>query len=84
MDLAGPGLTVLTGADVLPWNEKARGLDLIVVAVTDPDRLVDVELPADGAPLPRPDAIVAWHSGSGVPLEEAVAHVLDKAPALRA
>jgi putative polyketide hydroxylase len=84
LDLAGPGLSLLTGPDARRWTDEASRLGLRLVAVADPEWLTTVELPSDGALLLRPDAIVAWHSTSDVPLAHAVARVLDTGPATRA
>ncbi|MFJ9783335.1 FAD-dependent monooxygenase [Amycolatopsis sp. NPDC101161] len=79
VDLAGPGLTLLTGPDNGRWIAEADRLGLRLAEVSHQDWLAEVCLPADGALLLRPDVIVAWHSTCGTPLAEAVTRVLGTA-----
>jgi putative polyketide hydroxylase len=76
LDTAGPGLSLLRGPEGDSWTASADQLGLKSTTVADPGWLEAVHLPADGALLLRPDAIIAWHSSSGVPLAEAVTEVL--------
>jgi putative polyketide hydroxylase len=79
VDFAGPGLTLLTGQDNGRWIDEARCLGLRLVTVSHQDWLAEVCLPADGALLLRPDVIIAWHSASATPLDDALTRVLDPA-----
>ncbi|SEP54393.1 FAD-dependent monooxygenase [Amycolatopsis saalfeldensis] len=76
VDLAGPGFVLLTGPDDRRWAEDAEALGLRLVRIGDPLWLAEVELGDDGALLLRPDAVVAWHSSSGLGLRDALARVL--------
>ncbi|WP_406636157.1 FAD-dependent monooxygenase [Amycolatopsis sp. WGS_07] len=76
VDLAGPGLALLTGPDNARWSAEAGQLGLRVVPVSDEAWLAETELPADGALLLRPDAVVGWHSTSEVPLADALSRLL--------
>jgi putative polyketide hydroxylase len=76
IDLAGPGLTLLSGPDDHRWSTETARLALRHVRVSDPAWLTAAALPDDGALLLRPDAIIAWHSASPTPLAEALNHVL--------
>ncbi|WP_409186142.1 FAD-dependent monooxygenase [Amycolatopsis sp. VS8301801F10] len=76
VDLAGPGLALLCGPDHARWTAEADRLGLRLVAVEDEAWLAETELPADGALLLRPDAIVGWHSTSDVPLADALSRLL--------
>jgi putative polyketide hydroxylase len=76
IDLSGPGLTLLSGPDDLRWRTESGRLALRHVRVCDTAWLAAAALPDDGALLLRPDAIIAWHSTSVTPLDEALNHIL--------
>jgi hypothetical protein len=82
VDLAGPGLTLLTGPDNARWLVEADHLGLRVAVVPHGKWLAEVRLPADGALLLRPDAVIAWHSTSPTPLAEALTRLLGTTVAL--
>ncbi|MFE3176977.1 FAD-dependent monooxygenase [Amycolatopsis sp. NPDC059090] len=77
VDLAGPGLVLLTGPDNARWAAEADRLGLRLVPIANEAWLAETELPADGALLLRPDAVVGWHSTSEVPLAEALSRLLN-------
>jgi putative polyketide hydroxylase len=83
LDLIGPGLTLLTGPDNGRWITKADRLGVRLAKVAHQDWLAEVFLPANGALLVRPDAVIAWHSNSETQLADALVHVLGTIPALR-
>jgi 2-polyprenyl-6-methoxyphenol hydroxylase-like FAD-dependent oxidoreductase len=72
----------LTGPDNGRWLIEAEQLGLRVAAVPLEEWLAEVHLPADGALLLRPDAIIAWHSTAQTPLTEALARLLGTSDAL--
>ncbi|PRY39904.1 FAD-dependent monooxygenase [Umezawaea tangerina] len=76
VDLAEPGLTLVSGPHDERWSTEARHLGLRHVRVQVQSWLDEVALPADGALLLRPDTIIAWHSTSNVPLADALARIL--------
>jgi len=76
LDIIGPGLTLVTGPDNGRWTTEAEQLGLRLAAVHSADWLAEVCLPADGALLVRPDAVVAWHSMSRTPLAEALDRIV--------
>jgi putative polyketide hydroxylase len=76
VDLAGPGFVLLTGPDDSRWAGDADTLGLRLVRVGDPAWLAEVELGDNGALLLQPDAVVAWHSSSGIGLRDALSRVL--------
>ncbi|MEU4674964.1 FAD-dependent monooxygenase [Amycolatopsis sp. NPDC023774] len=82
VDLAGPGFALLTSPGETRWTATARHLGLRTVAVPDPTWLDSVALSPDGALLLRPDAVVAWHSLSTVPLADACARILGQPAAV--
>jgi hypothetical protein len=71
-----------TGPDNGRWLVEAEQLGLRVAAVPREEWLAEVHLPADGALLLRPDAIIAWHSTAQTPLTEALARLLGTSDAL--
>lgn len=76
VDLADRGLTLLTPPGETHWTGQARALGLRTVEVSDPTWLAAAALPPQAALLLRPDAVVAWHSSSGIPLPDACGRVL--------
>ncbi|MBB4689446.1 FAD-dependent monooxygenase [Amycolatopsis jiangsuensis] len=76
LDLAGPGLVLLAGPACTEWTAQAERLGIKHRTIADPHWLSETGLPADGALLLRPDAIVAWHSRADVSLAEAMGRVL--------
>ncbi len=77
VDLAVPGFALLCGPDHARWASEASQLGLRLVPISDEAWLAETELPADGALLLRPDAIVGWHSSSEVPLADALDRLLN-------
>jgi hypothetical protein len=76
IDLAGPGLTLLSGPDHHRWSTEAQRLALRHIRISDPAWLTAAALPEDGALLLRPDAIIAWHSSCPTHLDKALNHIL--------
>lgn len=82
VDLAGPDFALLTPPGETHWTATARHLGLRTVSVPAPAWLDSVALSPDGALLLRPDAVVAWHSASAIPLDDACARILGQPAAV--
>ncbi|WP_326564902.1 FAD-dependent monooxygenase [Amycolatopsis rhabdoformis] len=84
VDLAGPAFALLTPPGETRWTARAHALGLRTVEVPDPAWLDAAALTPGDALLLRPDAVVAWHSRSGIPLGEAWSRVLGRPVAVDA